>query len=86
MVEVLNLSSVLESMVKTLDPVYEYPLDRNVAHAITEFVSTHHIDMLAMIPHRHSLFDKLFHPSVTKGVILKTKIPLLILPDIKPKH
>jgi len=55
-------------------------------HALTEFVSTYHVDMLAMIPHRHSLFDNLLHSSVTKGIILKAKVPLLILPDIKPKH
>lgn len=84
-VEVLNASRVLKSMVESFDPVYEYPVDKNVPHALAGFISTHHIDMMAMIPHRRSLLEKWLHPSTTKGVILRAKIPLLILPDIRNK-
>jgi len=82
-IQILNWSAGMDRMVKDLDPVYEYPLDKNVSHALTGFISSHHIDMLAVIPHRHSILEKLLRGSETRRMIFVTKIPLLILPDMR---
>lgn len=80
-VEVVNWSHSVDGKVKDLNPVYEFPFGKNVSQALSDFISSHNIDMLAMIPHHHSLLEKISHPSVTKGVLFRAKIPVLIVPD-----
>lgn len=44
-----------------------------------DFTNSHQLDMLAMYPRQHDLWDRLFHTSVTKKVAQEIKIPLLTL-------
>jgi nucleotide-binding universal stress UspA family protein len=81
-IEVLNRPSNLNSMVANLDPLFEFPLDKNIDKALSGFVLTHHVDMLVMIPHKESLPERWFLRSNTKEMIFKTDIPLLVLPDL----
>ena len=80
-IEVLNRPSNLSKMVGKLEPLYEYPLDKNITKALDNFISTHHVDMLAMIPHKESLPESWFLRSNTREMLFKTNIPLLILPE-----
>jgi hypothetical protein len=80
-IEVLNRSSNLNKMVGKLKPLYEYPLDKNINKALNNFISTHHVDMLAMIPHKESLPERWFLRSNTREMLFKANIPLLILPE-----
>ncbi len=73
----------LEKSMKGLDTLYEYPADKNVSHALAEFTSIHRIDMLAMMPHKHMLLERLLLKSNTQSMIFETHIPLLILPDLR---
>ena len=66
MVEVLNRPSNLSEMVGKLDPLYEYPLDKHITKALDNFISTHQVDMLAMIPHKESLPERWFLRSNTR--------------------
>jgi len=81
-VEVLNRPSNLTKMVSKLEPLYEYPLDKNITKALKHFISTHHVDLLAMVPHREFLPERWFLRSNTREMIFKTDIPLLILPEL----
>ena len=80
-IEILNRPSNLNTMVANLEPLYEYPLDSNITKALDNFISTHHVDMLAMIPHHESLPERWFLRSNTREMLFKTNIPLLILPE-----
>jgi len=80
-VEVLNRPSNLSKMVGKMEPLYEYPLDKNITKALDNFISTHHVDMLVMIPHKESLPERWFLRSNTREMLFKTNIPLLILPE-----
>jgi nucleotide-binding universal stress UspA family protein len=81
-IEILNRPSNLDKMLENLSPLYEFPLDRNITKALNNFVSTHRVDMLVMIPHRESLPEKWFLRSNTREMLFKTNIPMLILPDL----
>ncbi|MDO6430351.1 universal stress protein [Flavitalea sp. BT771] len=85
-VEVLNRPSNLSKMVGKLEPLYEYPLDKNITRALNDFISTHHVDMLAMIPHKEVLPERWFLRSNTREMLFKTTIPLLILPEAPHKQ
>jgi nucleotide-binding universal stress UspA family protein len=55
---------------------------KDIAEGIREFVMRHEVDMLAMIPRRHNLFDRLFNKSMTKTIALDPEIPLLAFHDL----
>tara|TARA_R110002049_G_scaffold265234_2_gene441351 strand:- start:4645 stop:5469 length:825 start_codon:yes stop_codon:yes gene_type:complete len=51
----------------------------NVELAINEFVANNPVDLVAMITNKGNLFHNLFHKSVTKSVVMHTKMPLLVM-------
>ena len=67
----------------SLYPSYVFPKARNVAKAMIAFVKQYAVDLVAVIPHEHTLFERLFTKSVTKNMIFRTPVPLLILPEKK---
>lgn len=70
----------LSSFLAGLQPTFEFAKGGNVANAITRFVQEQSIDMVAVIPHEHTLFERLFTRSVTKDLVFHTQVPLLVLP------
>lgn len=54
----------------------------DIEQGIRDFVKAHEVDMLAMIPRRHNLFDRLFNKSMTKTIALDPEIPLLAFHDL----
>ncbi|WP_448104449.1 universal stress protein [Pedobacter panaciterrae] len=62
----------------TANHIYGTELDE----VLEDYVKTNEIDILAMITHKRKLFDRLFHPSLTKKMSFHTKIPLLAIPAL----
>lgn len=73
----------LEWFLTDIHPSFEFIKAENVARGLNSFVTDHAIDMVVVIPHEHTLFERLFVRSVTKDLIFNCKVPLLILPHIK---
>jgi len=48
---------------------------------INDFVESSNTDLIAMIPHKHSFFTRLFKESHTKRIAFHTSVPLLTLPE-----
>lgn len=71
----------LESKRKNVEHIYYFPEKGNLAEGINEFVRDKKADMVAVIPHRYSLMERLFHKSISKQMAFHTKVPLLALPD-----
>jgi len=84
--ELLNRPFQINRMLRTLDPVYKCIEDKDVSKALNEFNAAYHVDMMALLPHKHSLIDRWFSKSTTHDMIFETPIPLLILPDIHAKQ
>lgn len=81
--EVMNVPETLKSAVRRIDASYEYPVDKDITHALNSFVETHRATMLAMMPHRHNWMGRIFKKSETKKMIFHSHIALLLLPERK---
>jgi nucleotide-binding universal stress UspA family protein len=64
----------------SLQPSFEFSKGENVAKAMNVFVKQHGVDLVAVVPHEHNLFERIFTKSVTKDLVFHTYVPLLILP------
>lgn len=71
------------NQLKKLNPVFEFPSGRSIAKTLDGFVKDHAIDLMAIIPHKHDLLERIFAESITKKMIFHTDIPLLVLPQKK---
>jgi nucleotide-binding universal stress UspA family protein len=58
---------------------FHYSEDEDIIEGINKFVLAKNIDMVVMIPHKHSLFYNLFNESQTKKMAFHGRIPLLTL-------
>lgn len=79
--EVMNTAETLLMAVRKLDSEFDYPVDKDIVHALNEFTEKHKVKMVAMMPHKHFWSDIFFGKRNTTGMIFHTKIPLLILPE-----
>ena len=73
--ELQNLEYILEEVNHEL----HFIENENVSDAINDFISTKHMDMLIMIPKKHSFFESLFHKSKSKEMAYQSHIPILAL-------
>ncbi|MGB8193491.1 MAG: universal stress protein [Chitinophagaceae bacterium] len=55
--------------------------DNEVKHGIQSYLETHKTDLLVMVTHEHSFFERLFGRSHTKAMVYDTHVPLLVLKD-----
>jgi len=53
--------------------------DDDVVVGINRFVDKHGVDLLVMIPRKHSMLSSLFHESNTQRMAFHTHVPLLAL-------
>lgn len=53
----------------------------NVEQSILKFVENHPADLLVMVAHRHSFYERFFGAVHTRSISAQTSIPLLILED-----
>ena len=57
------------------------PRSTDVIAGLMEFEKEHNVDLLIMIPRKHSLFSRIFYPSTTKDMVFKTTAPILALKE-----
>jgi nucleotide-binding universal stress UspA family protein len=67
---------------KKLNVSLQYPVDTDIRHALNEFISEHHVDILVMIPHKHDWLERIFRKSETKDMIFHTRVPVMVIPEI----
>lgn len=53
--------------------------EKNVEEGINQFIEKNSTNILAMVAHRHNLFERMFGKVHTKEMSYQTKIPLLVL-------
>jgi hypothetical protein len=53
--------------------------ESNVEEGINKFIEKNPTDILAMVAHRHNLFERMFGKVHTKEMSYQTKTPLLVL-------
>jgi len=72
-------SGLLEEMLGDLKPEYHFITNENKDEGIIDFAENNHIDLLVVLPKRHSLLDKLVHKSHTKQMVLHSHVPVMAL-------
>jgi len=78
--EANNRPAGLQRKLWNLQPEYKCIEGKDIPRALNRFISCYHINMLALMPHQHSLLESWFVKSTTRAVIFDTSIPLLVLP------
>lgn len=71
----------LESYLKDVNHTLHFPIHSDVIEGINEFINDTDSGMIAMIPHKHNIFHRIFNKSNTKKMAFHTNTPLLILPQ-----
>ena len=75
--EIVFSSSLLQSQLAPIIPHYHFISSDKFDEAVIDFIEKSEIDLLIILPKRHSLLDKLIHTSHTKQVILHSHIPVM---------
>ncbi|MCA6074538.1 universal stress protein [Fulvivirga sedimenti] len=60
---------------------YHLIVGTDVEESLNDYCSKKNIDILAMIPRKHKLFDRVFDGGETKNMVFHTDIPLLAIPE-----
>ena len=73
--------SNLETHLGKIKHVYTFEMAEGVRERILEAIKENKSDMLAMIPHHHSVWAYLFDHSDTLSIALQTTVPMLVLAE-----
>ena len=71
--------NVLNLMFDNVDAKFHFVENENVPDAINDFIEREKIDMLIMLPKKHSFVESLFKKSQTKEMLYQSHIPMLAL-------
>lgn len=64
-----------------LNHSFDFIENEDIVEGINEFVDEHNVDLIAMIPRKHTFFENIFQERNTKRMAFHTHIPLLALPE-----
>jgi nucleotide-binding universal stress UspA family protein len=70
-----QLISMEESFGMDIDFIYGHDIEES----IKEYLDEVHIDILVFVAEKHSIFHKIFKPSISKTMARELEIPMLIL-------
>lgn len=71
--------NVVEYYLEALDHHYTFPQNADIEKGIAEYVDTHEIDILAIMPRNHAKKSKPSEGRLTKLLTLHTQVPLLTI-------
>jgi nucleotide-binding universal stress UspA family protein len=77
--EIVFQSGLLQQMLEGLKPYYHFISDDNADEGIIDFAEKNNIDLLVVLPKRHSLLNKLIHKSHSKQFVLHSHVPVMVL-------
>jgi nucleotide-binding universal stress UspA family protein len=72
-------SGLLQEMLGTVKPNYHFITASDTDEGIIKFADENDIDLLIVLPKRHSLLDKLLWKSSTKQLVLHSHVPVMAL-------
>ena len=80
--EVVFKSGVMQNQLKASNAKYHFISQSNPEEGIMEFSDKNQIDILIVIPKQYGFLDQLFHVSMSKQLVLHSKIPVMVLKEI----
>jgi nucleotide-binding universal stress UspA family protein len=73
----ISEAKILEQYLKDIPHQYHMLAGEHVESEILDYIKNHGIDALAIMPRKHTIFERLFQSSVTKQLVHHSKIPML---------
>jgi len=74
-------AKLLEKYLRGISHTYHMIEGEHIESSILKYIDSHDIDIIAVMPRKHTLFEKLFQSSVTKQLVHHSKIPLFTFPE-----
>jgi nucleotide-binding universal stress UspA family protein len=71
----------IESHLSDVEHEYYFAEGEDLVKGINQFVEDKQADIIAIVPHRYSLIERLFHKSISRKMAFHTHVPVLALPD-----
>ena len=71
----------LKNLLPHLNPVHKTIRNEEFVHGIERYVKSNNIDLLIILPHKHSVIERLFFKTHTTELIQKIQIPILCIPE-----
>lgn len=72
----------LEQVLNGTHHAYKMTNATKIADSIVDEMKSYQPSLLVMIPHKGTFMDRLLKRSITRKMIMETKVPLLALPDV----
>jgi len=60
---------------------FHFEVDKDIVNGINKFIEANQCDMLTVVSHKYSFFDKIFHKSVTNRLTCHTEIPMFVIKE-----
>ena len=60
---------------------YHLIIGQDIETSLNDYCNAKNIDVIAMMPRKHRLFDRVFDGGETKHMVFHTKLPLLAIPE-----
>lgn len=71
----------LDQYLKKVNHSFHVAQDKDIEEAIHQYTTKNHIDLLAVMPRKHSFLERLTHKSITRQMAFHSEVPLLVLHD-----
>ena len=75
--------TAMDAIIEDVDHTYRFIGHSTVEQGIIDGVETWGADLLVMVPHRPGFWELLINGSATREVTLRTRVPLLVLPNAR---
>lgn len=80
-IEILDYSANLRRITGVIYPLEELPAQGRAEDRLVGYLEEHHCNLLAMSIHRQMLAERWLAGSPSRGLIFKTRVPFLLLPE-----
>ena len=77
----LLAKNTISTLLHTVPHEFSVVTDESITHGISSYVAEHQVQLLVMVAHKHSFFERLFNRISTTEMAYQTTIPLLVLHD-----
>lgn len=72
-------SRSIQNMLQSLRPEMHVATHPTVKEGLEQFVELNNIDLLMVIPKERTFVERVFHKSITKNMVLHSRVPVMIL-------
>ena len=80
--EVVFKSNVMQQQLRASNAKYHFVSQENTEDGIMDFAEKNQTDILIVIPKQYSFFEQFLHVSMSKQLILHSKVPVMVLQEI----